>query len=51
MSVCPFNSFPKSKYSNLFIVEAFYNRSFSGKTSFPLKNSYLITFTDNKQNF
>ena len=48
MSVCAFNSLPKGKYSNLIIVAAFSNKSFSGKTYFSVKYSYLLTFPDNK---
>ena len=48
MSVCYFNSLPNGKYSNLFIVAAFSGKSFSGKTSSPVKNSYLLTFPDDK---
>ena len=48
MSNCFFNSLPNGKYSNLFIVAAFSNKSCSGKTSFPVKNSYLLTFPDDK---
>ena len=48
MSVCTFNSSPKEEYSNLFIVAAFSNGSFSGKTSLPARNSYLLTFPDDK---
>ena len=36
-----------SKYSKKFIVEAFSSSSFSGKTSSPVKNSYLSTLPDN----
>ena len=49
MSVCTFNYFPNGEYSNLFIVAAFYNKSFSGKTSLPVKSSYKLTFPDVKQ--
>ena len=38
MSVCVFNSLPKSKYLNLFIIAAFSSKSFCGKTSSLLKN-------------
>ena len=47
-SVCAFNSLPKGKYSNLFIVVAFFSKYFSSKTSFPVKNSYLLIFHDDK---
>ena len=48
MSVRAFNSFPKGEYSNLFIAAAFFSKSFYGKISFPVKNSYLLTFPDDK---
>ena len=48
MSVCVFNYLPKGKYSNLFIIAAFSSKSFSGQTSLPVKNSYLLTFPDIK---
>ena len=48
MSVCAFNSLPNEEYSNLFIVAAFSNKFFSGKTSLPVKNSCLLEFPDNK---
>ena len=48
MSVYAFNPLPKGKYSNLFIVAAFSNKSFLSKTSFLVKNSYLLTFSDDK---
>ena len=48
MSVCAFNSLPNGENSNLFIVAAFYSKSFSGKTSLPAKNSYVLTFPDDK---
>ena len=48
MSVCAFNYLPKGKHSNLFIVAAFSSNSFSGKTSLPVKDSYLLTFPDDK---
>ena len=51
MSGCAFNFLPKGEYSNLFIVAAFSSKSFSGKTSFPVKNSYLLTFPDDKAEF
>ena len=46
MPVCAFNSLPKGKYSNLLIVATFSSQSFSGKTSLPVKNLYLLTFPD-----
>ena len=48
ISDCAFNSLSKGEYSNYFIVAAFSSKSFSGKTSFPVKNSYLLTFPDDK---
>ena len=42
MSVCAFNSLPKGEYSNLFSVVVFYGKSFSGKTSLPVLNFYLL---------
>ena len=48
MSVCAFNSLPNGKYSNLFIAAAFCSKSFSGKTSLTVKNSYLLTLPDDK---
>ena len=48
ISVCAFNSLPKSECSNLFIVAAFSNKSFAGKASLPVKNKLLLTFTDDK---
>ena len=43
-----FNSLPNGEYSNLFKSAAFLNKYFSGRTSFPVKNSYLLTFADDK---
>ena len=48
MSECAFNSLRNGEYLNVFIVADFSNKSFSGKTSFPVKNSCLQTFLDNK---
>ena len=48
MSVCFLNSLPNRKYSNLFIVAVFSGKSFSGKTSLSVENSYLLTYPDNK---
>ena len=48
MSVCAFHSLANREHSNLFTVAAFYCKSFSGKTSFPVKNSYVLTFIDDK---
>ena len=49
MSVCVFNSLPNREYSNLLIVEGFSSKSFTGKMSLPVKNSYLLTFLDDKE--
>ena len=46
MSVCFFNSLPNGEYSNLLIVAAFPNKSFTDKTSLLVKNSYLRIFPD-----
>ena len=35
-------------YSNLLIAAAFSSKSFSGKTSLRVKNSYLLTFPADK---
>ena len=48
MSLCFFNAPPNDKNSNLFIVGAFSNTSFSSKTYSPVKDSYLPTFPDDK---
>ena len=48
MAVCFLNSLHNSEYSNLLIVAAFFNNPFSGKTSLPVKNSYLPAFPDDK---
>ena len=48
MPVCFFNSPPNGEYSNLLILPAFSNSPFPGKTSSPIKNSYLLTFPDDK---
>ena len=48
IQVCFFNSLLNGKYSNLLIVAAFSNKSFSSKTPSPVKNSYLLTFPDDK---
>ena len=48
MSVCGFNSLNNREYSNLSNVAAFSNKSFSGKISLPVENSYLLTFPDDK---
>ena len=46
--VCAFNSLPNSEYSKLFSAAAFSKKSFLGKKSLPVKNSYLLTFPDDK---
>ena len=48
MSVCFLTFLPNGEYSNLLIVAAFSSKSLSGKTSWPVKNSYLPTFPDDK---
>ena len=48
MPVCVFNFLPNGNYSNLFNSAVFSSRSLSGKASFPVKNSYLLTFPDDK---
>ena len=48
MSVCFFNTLPNGEYSSLLVVTVFSKKSFSRKTSFPVKNSYLLTFSDDK---
>ena len=50
MLVWFFKSLPHGEYLNLLIVAAFSNSPFSGKTSSPAKNSYLLTFPDDKAN-
>ena len=47
MPVRVFNSLPNGEYSNHLIVVAF-PKYFSGKTSLSVKNSYLLTFPDDK---
>ena len=42
------SAFPNGKYSKLFNAAAFSSKSFSDETSFPVKNSYLLTFPDDK---
>ena len=51
MLVCSVYSFSYNKYSNLFNTTALSSKSFSGKTSLPVKNSYLLTFPDDKADF
>ena len=48
MPVCAFNFLPNGNYSNLFNSAVFSSKSLSGKTFFPVKNSYLLTFPDDK---
>ena len=48
MSVCAFNFFLNGEDLNFFILAGFSSKSYSGKTSLPVKNSYLLTFPDNK---
>ena len=48
MSLCTFNLLPNGECSNPFIVAAYCSKFFSGTTSLPVKNSYLLTFLDNK---
>ena len=48
MSFCAFNSLPNGEYSNLFYLAVFSKKSFSGKTSLPVKNRYILTFPDDK---
>lgn len=49
MSVCFLNLLPNGEYSKILIVAVFPNSPFSGKTSSPVKNSYLPTFPDYKE--
>ena len=39
---------PERQYLNLFIEADFSDTFFSGKTYLPIKNSYLLRFSDNK---
>ena len=48
MSVCIFNFLPNGEYSNLFIIAAFPKKTFSGEASLLGKNSYLLTYPDDK---
>ena len=50
MSVWAFTSLPDGEeHSNLFsVAAAFSNKSFSDKICLPVKNSYLLTFSDDK---
>ena len=52
MSVCALNSLPKGEYLVFFLILAdFLRKSFSGKTSFLVIKSYLLTFPDDKADF
>ena len=48
MSVWAFNYLPNGEHSDHFFEAAFPSKSFSGKTSLPVKNSYLKTFSDDE---
>ena len=48
MSVCFFNSLPNGKYSNIWILETFLNRSFSSNASLQVTTLYLTIFTEDK---
>ena len=48
MSVCVLNYLLDEKHSLLFILAAFYIKSFSRKKSLPVKNLYLLTFPVDK---
>ena len=48
MLVVAFHSLPKAKYSNPFIVAAFSGNFFPDKTSLWVKNSYLLTYPNDK---
>ena len=48
MSVWFFSSLPNNEYSNLLSIIANSSKYFSGKTSSPVKNSYLLTFFDDE---
>ena len=48
MLVCAFNSLLSRDCANPFIVAAFSNSSFSSTTSLLVKNSFLLTFPDDK---
>ena len=43
-----FNSLPNYEFSNIYNVATFSNKFISGKTSLPVKYSYLPTFCDDK---
>ena len=46
--VCFSTSLPNGEYSNIFIAAGLSNKFFSGKTYFPVKNSYFPTFSVGK---
>ena len=46
--VCFAKDFSNGEYSNLFNAAAFSTKSFSAKTFLPVKDSYLLTFRDEK---
>ena len=48
MPVCAFNSLPNGEYYNIFIGATFSFTSFSDNFYLPVKNSYLLTFPDDK---
>ena len=48
MLVCTSKVFPNGEYSKLFNAASFSNNSFLDKISFQVKNSYLLTFPDDK---
>ena len=50
ISVCAFNYSPREEYLDLFIVVALSSKSFSGKTSVAVKNSYLLMFPERNLN-
>ena len=47
-SVCFFKSLANGEYSNFLVLAVFSNKSFSGKISFPVKNSCSPTFSDDE---
>ena len=44
MSVCTLSFLPNDELSNLSIVTDFSSKYFSGNTSLPIKNSFLVGF-------
>ena len=48
MFVFTFNSVRNGEFSNLFIIAAFSNKSFSDKKYLPVINSYSLTYPDDK---